>query len=182
MNFKEKPLQKNSIYKGRILSLRNDNVLLPNGEKAEREVIEHNGGSAILCIKDNKIVLVKQYRYPFDEITLEIPAGKLNKGEDAKETAIRELEEEAGLKARDVELIFTMYPTPAYDTEIIRIYLAKDFIKTSQHLDDDEFLSANWYDLDAVNLMIQNGQIKDGKTIIAVLYAINKLTGKKDLK
>ncbi|MBQ0099570.1 MAG: NUDIX hydrolase, partial [Firmicutes bacterium] len=170
------------IYNGRILNLRKDEVLLPNGKTADREVIEHNGGSAILCVKDNKIVLVKQYRYPIDEITLEIPAGKLNKGEDAKETAIRELKEEAGLKAKDVELIFTMYPTPAYDTETTYIYLAKEFTKSSQNLDEDEFLTASWYDLDEVNLMIEKGQIKDAKTIIAILYALNKLALKKDEK
>ena len=100
--------------------------------------------------------------------------------DDMPNDDLRFVAEEAGLKARDVKLIFTMYPTPAYDTEIISIYLAKDFIKASQHLDEDEFLSANWYDLKDAEIMIQNGQIKDGKTIIAILYAINKLTEKKD--
>ncbi len=174
MNFKEKLIQKNPIYNGRILNLRNDNVLLPNGKTADREVIEHNGGSAIICIKNNKILLVKQYRYPFNEETLEIPAGKLNKGEKASDTAIRELEEEAGLKTDNVKLVFTMYPTPAYDTEIIRIFEAEDFIASHQRLDDDEFLSASWIELNKANEMVKNGQIKDGKTIIAILYAINK--------
>lgn len=173
MNYKETKVKETPIYNGKILNLRKDDILLPNGNPAIREVIEHSGGSSILVVENGKILLVKQHRYPFNEELLEIPAGKLNKGENPKDTAIRELEEEAGLKAENIELIFTIYPTPAYDTEKIYIYTAKNYIKTCQRLDEDEFLSAKWYDLDRIEKMVQNGEIKDAKTIIAVLYAIN---------
>ena len=172
MEFKEKTIKKNFIYNGKILSLRKDDIILPNGSSAVREVIEHSGGSAIYCEKDGKILLVKQFRYPYKEELYEIPAGKLNDGESPEETAIRELEEEGGIKAKRVEKLFDIYPTPAYTNEIIRIYKAVEFIKTKTCLDEDEFLSAEWIDKCQVKMMIENGQIKDAKTIIAVLSQV----------
>ena len=120
MNFKEKTLNKNYIFRGKILNLRKDDVLLPNGKSAIREVIEHLGGSAVYCARDGKVLLVKQYRYPYGEELWEIPAGKLNQGESPEITAIRELEEEGGIKAERVVKMFDVYPTPGYSNEIIR--------------------------------------------------------------
>jgi len=168
VEFKEKTIKKNFIYNGKILSLRKDDIILPNGAPAVREVIEHSGGSAIYCEKDGKILLVKQFRYPYKEELYEIPAGKLNDGESPEETAIRELEEEGGIKAKRVEKLFDIYPTPAYTNEIIRLYKAVEFIETESCLDEDEFLSNEWIDKCQVKKMIENGQIKDAKTIIAV--------------
>ena len=172
MEFKEKTIKKTYIYKGKILSLRKDDIFLPNGSPAVREVIEHSGGSAIYCEKDGKILLVKQFRYPYKEELYEIPAGKLNDGENPEETAIRELEEEGGIKAKSVIKLFDIYPTPAYTNEIIRIYKAVEIIETKSCLDEDEFLSAEWIDKYQVKKMIENGQIKDAKTIIAVLSEV----------
>lgn len=172
MEFKEKTIKKNFIYNGKILSLRKDDIILPNGAPAVREVIEHSGGSAIYCEKDGKILLVKQFRYPYKEELYEIPAGKLNDGESPEETAIRELEEEGGIKAKRVEKLFDIYPTPAYTNEIIRLYKAVEFIETESCLDEDEFLSNEWIDKCQVKKMIENGQIKDAKTIIAVLSQV----------
>ena len=172
MEFKEKTIKKTYVYKGKILSLRKDDIVLPDNTLAIREMVEHSGGSAIYCEKDGKILLVKQFRYPYEKELYEIPAGKLNEGEDPEETAIRELEEEGGIRAKEVIKLFDIYPTPAYTNEIIRIYKAVDFIQTKACLDEDEFLSAEWIDKYKVKQMIYSGQIKDAKTIIAVLSEV----------
>lgn len=173
MDFREKTLKKNFIYKGKILNLRKDEVMLPNGKGGIREFVEHSGGSAILCEKDGKILLVKQFRYPYGQDLYEIPAGKLNAGEDPEQTAIRELEEEGGVKAKRVEKLFDVYPTPAYTNEVIRIYKAVEIEKTKAHLDEDEFLDAIWIDKNKIKDMIERGEIKDAKTLIALMHALN---------
>lgn len=172
MQFREKTNKKEYIYKGKILSLRKDEVTLPDGKSAIREVVEHSGGSTVLCEKDGKILLVKQFRYPYKEITLELPAGKLNEGETPEQTAIRELEEEGGIIAGRVKKLFDVYPTPAYTNEIIRIYQAEDIKEGAVNLDEDEFLSAVWVDKKELKRMIDSGEIKDAKTLIALLYAL----------
>ncbi len=172
MQFKEKTVRKEYLYKGKILSVRKDQILLPNGNHAIREVIEHSGGSAIYCEKDGKILLVKQFRYPYQQELYEIPAGKLNEGETPEQTAIRELEEEGGIKAKQVEKLFDIYPTPAYTDEIIRIFKATDFVEGKINLDEDEFLLAEWIEKDKALNMVNNGEIKDAKTIIAILSQV----------
>ncbi len=179
MEFKEKTVKKTYVYNGKILSVRRDDIVLPDNSPAIREMVEHSGGSAIYCESDGKILLVKQFRYPYGEELYEIPAGKLNDGENPEETAIRELEEEAGIKALRVEKMFDIYPTPAYTNEIIRIYKATEFVSAKAHLDQDEFLSAEWIDKEKVEKMIKDGQIKDAKTIIAVLSEMN--SGKNEI-
>ena len=173
MQFKEKTVKERILFNGKILNLRRDEVVLPNGKTAEREVVEHSGGSAILCVKDGKVLLVKQFRYAFNEELYEIPAGKLNAGESPDETAIRELEEEGGIKAEKVVKLFDVYASPGYTNEIIRIYKAEGLTKTKPHLDEDEFLSCSWVSLETAKEMINSGEIKDAKTIIALLYALN---------
>ena len=172
MQFKEKTANKNYLYKGKILNLRKDDVILPNQKNAIREFVEHSGGSAIFCQIDNKVLLVKQFRYPYGEELWEIPAGKLNPGEDPMQTAIRELEEEGGIRAKKVEKMFEIYPTPAYTNEIIRIYRATEVEEGQMHLDEDEFLKGEWFDIEKVKQMIYDGKIKDAKTIIALLSEI----------
>jgi ADP-ribose pyrophosphatase len=122
---------------------------------------------------DGKVLLVKQFRYPYGEVIYEIPAGKLNKGEDPADTAIRELEEEGGVLAEKVVKLFDVYPSPGYTDEIIRIYRAENVRKTEIHLDEDEFLDSEWVDKERVKQMIQDGEIKDAKTLIALLYVFN---------
>ena len=172
MNFEEKTLEKNTVYSGRILNLRKDEVLLPDGKTGVREIIEHSGGSAVLCEKDGKILMIKQFRYAYREEVWEIPAGKVNAGEDPMETAFRELEEEGGVKADKMELMFTVYPSPGYTSEIIRIYKATGLNVSRQHLDEDEFLSARWIEKSRLKEMIDSGEIKDAKTLIALLKVI----------
>lgn len=172
MQFKEKTLKKNRVYQGKILDLYKDDIQLPDGNNAIREYVCHSGGSSILCEKDGKILLVKQYRYPYGKELLELPAGKLNPGETPEQTAIRELEEEGGIIAGNVEKLFDVYPTPAYTNEVIRIYKATDIKEGSVHLDQDEFLSSVWVDKEELKQMISRGEITDAKTLIALLYTL----------
>lgn len=169
MKFEEKTLEETHIYNGKILNFRKDKVELPDGKPALREVVEHSGGSAIYCEIDQKVLLVNQFRYPYKQELWEIPAGKLNVGEDPAQTAKRELEEEGGVKAETVELMFTVYPSPGYTDEIIRIYRAVGVTKSKMNLDEDEFLTARWFEKAELKNMIDNGVIKDGKTLIALL-------------
>ena len=111
MPYEEKTVKKNYIFKGKIVNVRCDDALLPNGKPCTREVVEHNGGACVLYVENNKILFVKQYRYAYGEEVLEIPAGKLEKGEDPALAAKRELEEEAGVKAEKLTLLFVLYPS-----------------------------------------------------------------------
>ncbi len=168
MKLTEKTVKKNYIYHGAILNLRCDDAELPDGKPCKREIIEHSGGAAVVCVKDGKILLVKQYRYAYGEEIYEIPAGKLNVGEDPKLAAVRELEEETGIKA-EVKHLYTLYPTPGYTNEKIYIYLAENVSEGDRHLDEGEFLSAEWLPLDEAYAMLKNGKICDAKTVVALL-------------
>ena len=166
----EKCVQANSVFEGKILSVRNDDVLDGAGKPCKREHVVHPGGACALYVEDGKVALVKQYRYAYGEEVLELPAGKLEKGEDPKLAAIRELEEETGISARaeDAELLFVLYPTPGYTNEKIYIYRAYDGERVSAHLDEDEFLDVEYIPVERVQEMLKNGEIRDAKTIIAL--------------
>lgn len=169
MDLKEKKISGEVIYDGKILKLIKDKVLCPNGNESYREVVRHNGGAAILCItKDEEVFLVKQYRYPYDEVMYEIPAGKLEVGEAPYDAALREFEEETGNKTDKLISLGECYPTCGYSSEIIYLYLAENFIKTQTHFDDDEVIELEYVPLDKVVKMIENNEIKDAKTIIAI--------------
>lgn len=170
MDFKEKTVKANYIYKGKILNLRKDDVILPDGKAAVREIVEHSGGAAILCENDGKVLMVKQFRYPYKEEVWEIPAGKINAGETPEQTAVRELKEEGGVIAERVEKIFEVYPSPGYTEEIIRIYRAYGLKFDKIKLDEDEFLTSEWIDVKVLKKMVQSGEIKDAKTLIALYY------------
>ncbi len=168
MEYVEKTVKKNYIYQGKILNLRRDDALLPDGTPCVREIIEHSGGACVLYIEDNKVLLVRQYRYAYGESIYELPAGKLEKGEDPMLAAKRELEEEAGVRAKRLELLFVNYPTPGYTNEKIYIYRAYEGKKVASHLDEGEFLDAEYIPLERVREMLKKGEIRDGKTIIAL--------------
>ena len=168
MDYIEKTVQKNYIYKGKILSLRCDDALLPDGKPCKREIIEHSGGVCVLYVEKDKVLFVRQYRYAYGESVYELPAGKLEKGEEPLLAAKRELEEEAGIKAQTLNLLYVVYPTPGYTNEKIYIYEAIGGEKVKAHLDEDEFLDVEYIPLDKVKEMLEKGELKDAKTIIAL--------------
>lgn len=168
MDYIEKTVQKNYVYNGKIINLRCDDALLPNGQPCKREIIEHPGGSCVLYVEDGKILFVRQYRYAYEESLYEIPAGKLERGEDPTIAAARELEEEAGVKAKELQLLYVIYPTPGYTDEKIYIYRAQGGKRVTSHLDEDEFLDVEYIPAEKVKEMLKNGEIRDAKTIIAL--------------
>lgn len=167
---KETTLSSEKIYDGRIISLRKDEIITEKGVKQSREVVSHGGGAAVLVVKNGKILLERQFRYPYGEILWEIPAGKRDKGEDYAETAKRELEEETGYIAEKLVKLFEIYPTPGYTNEVIGIFKAEGLKKGVLHFDEDEDITSVWIPEEKVFEMIENGEIKDGKTLIALLW------------
>lgn len=168
MDYVEKTVEKHYVYEGKIIKVRRDEAILPNGEPCIRELVEHSGGASVLYIEDGKVLLVRQFRYAYGESVYEIPAGKLEYGEDPKAAAARELEEEAGVRAGRLELLFTLYPTPGYTNEKIYVYRAYEGEKVQAHLDEGEFLDAEYIPLERAKEMLANGALKDGKTIVAL--------------
>ena len=171
-SFTETHVSTRRIYEGKIINVRVDDVLLPNGNEAVREIVEHNGASCVVPVTDDgKVYMVRQYRYPFARMVLEIPAGKLDAGESPVDAANRELEEEIGMRASELVYMGEFCPSVAYDTEVIHMYLATGLTPSVQHLDDDEFLRVEMYDLDEVVRMAMDNELIDGKTIAAILKA-----------
>ena len=181
MNLEEKRINSQYIYKGKIINLRKDEIRLPDGNPAIREVVEHPGGVCVAALTDNdEILMVRQYRYPYSQVVLEIPAGKRSgPDEDPMECGRRELREETGASAEKFIDLGTLYPSPGYCGEIIWMYAAKDISFGEQHPDEDEFLEFEKIPMDRAVKMILSGEIKDAKTQAAVLkLKILKDTGK----
>ena len=168
MDFTEKTVKKNYVYRGKILNVRCDDAALPDGRACKREIVEHHGGAAVLCVRGGKIAFVRQYRYAYGESVLEIPAGKLEEGEDPLFAAKRELEEETGVTSTDFEKIATVYPSPGYTNEKIYVYRATDGKAGKQRLDDGEFLSVEWIEEKRAKQMLFAGEFNDSKTLIAL--------------
>ncbi len=178
MDFTEKTISTREIYNGRIVHLKEDTVLLPDGKTAGRELVVHSGGVGVIAIDgDGNVLTVTQYRKPYDELVLEIPAGKLEPGEEPKAAGLRELREETGYAAEKCTFIGKSYPTPGYCSEIIHLYLAENLSWKGQQLDEGEFVEVKKIPLDTLVEMVMNNEIFDAKTCIAVLKAdriINK--------
>ncbi len=170
MKLSEKSVKTQRIYDGKIIKLDVDTVTLPDGNEATREIVRHPGGVGIVAIdSDDNIYLVRQYRRPYDEILLEIPAGKLDVGENPDCAAMRELSEETGFNCVNLKFIGSFYPSVGFLDENLRMYLATELTEGEIHTDDDEFLKLEKMPFeDAVNL-VMSGEIKDGKTIAAIL-------------
>ncbi|MDR3092925.1 MAG: NUDIX hydrolase [Endomicrobium sp.] len=176
MNIVEKLIKKNKVYCGSAIDLFCDKIKLPNGAVAKREYLGHPGAAAVLpFISRKSIVLVKQYRYPINQITYEIPAGKIDKGETPLECITRELEEETGYRAKKLKKLLAFYPTAAFSNEIIHIFAAFGLINGEQNPDEDEFVSREIMSFKEAVKMVKTGKIKDSKTIIALLYFENIL-------
>ncbi len=184
MVYEERTMKSEKLYEGKILSLRVDTVEIPNKMYSKREIIEHPGSVAIVTIVDeDKLVLVKQYRKAVEDFILEIPAGKIEVNEEPKETAIRELKEETGYEASNMEYMLEFYSSPGYCDEIIYIFLTDDITLEEQELDENENIEVQTLQIDEVMKMIKLGKILDGKTIvganIAKEYINSKKVGKK---
>lgn len=170
MEMTERPAGSRRIYEGRILSLRVDEVFLPNGNRSTREVIDHGGAAAVAALDGkDRILLVRQYRYPIGRVLTELPAGKLEPGETPEAGAARELEEETGFRCGRLLPLGRYLPAAAYDTEVIFLYLTRELTAARQKLDEDEFLSVVRVPFDEAVRMVLDGEIEDGKTIAGIL-------------
>lgn len=171
-NLVEKFLESKQVFDGNLLKVYRDHVELPNGKNATREFIRHPGAVAVVPITpEGKIVLVRQYRYPIGATMLEVPAGKLDKGEAPDDCARRELEEETGYVAKNLRLLTSMYTTPGFTDEIIHLYIADELTLAKQCPDEDEFLDVEMYTKEEVKKMIADGIINDGKSMLALLLS-----------
>lgn len=173
MNFEEKTLNSKVVYEGKVVTVIKDDVEVADGHKSFREVVLHSGGVVIAAFKDEQtILLVKQYRYPLKETVLELPAGKLEIGENPDDASRRELEEETGYRANVWKSLGYINTTPGICTEKLYLYLAKDLEFVGEHPDEGEIIKCCEYKLSEVLDMIYNGQINDAKTICSIFRAI----------
>ncbi len=173
MELIEKTLKEEYIYKGKIISVRRDEIELPNGHTGTREVVEHSGGVCVLPLTDkDEVIFVRQFRYPYKEVVLEIPAGKRDHGaESPLECGKRELKEEVGAEAGQYTALGELYPSPGYCGEIIYMYLATQLSYGDATPDEDEFLNVEKIPFSQALNMVLSGEIKDAKTQTALLKA-----------
>ncbi|RKQ37724.1 NUDIX hydrolase [Oceanobacillus halophilus] len=171
--FEEKTVKTEEIFNGKIVQLQIDEVQLPNGKTSKREIIKHPGAVAVIPItKDNKIVFVEQYRKPLEKSLVEIPAGKLERGENPLVAAVRELEEETGYTTNSLSFVTSFYSSPGFANELLHIYITDDLVKLDepQPGDDDEFVEIVELTLDEAKQYVEEERIHDAKTNYAVLY------------
>ena len=172
MELYEKTISSETVFKGNIVELRVDRIELPDGRPARREVIAHPGGVAILPYHDDgTVTVVRQFRYPFGRVVTELPAGKLERGEDHRVCARRELEEEVGATPGRLTYLGCIYSSPGFSDEVLHMYLAQDLSQGACHPDEDEFLRIERVPFDTMVQRIMDGEITDAKTVAAVLKA-----------
>lgn len=170
MIYEEKTVTSEKVFEGRIIDVRIETVEFPDGKTAYRELVDHPGGVGIIALTDNgRIPMVRQYRKPIEQAIWEIPAGKLDKGEDPKNCGVRELEEETGYKAKEVVSLGYLYPSPGFANEVTHIFFAKGLSKGETNPDEDEFLDVQEFTIEEVRNMILNNEINDAKTVIGFL-------------
>ena len=170
MDMTEKKLARQDIYTGRVVKLHVDTVELPDGGTSLREIVDHPGGVAILALDgQNRVSVVRQYRYAFERVMLEIPAGKREKGEEPFVTAQRELKEEVGATAREWVDLGKLIPSPGCYGETLYLYLARGLDFGEVDPDEDEFLETERMPFDALLALCMSGEVQDAKTVAAVL-------------
>ncbi|AQS59282.1 NUDIX hydrolase [Desulforamulus ferrireducens] len=171
-NLEEKTLSSRRVYEGKILNLRVDQVLLPNGKEGSREVVEFSQAVAVVALTDDdKVLLVSQYRYPVGEVLREIPAGKMDPQESPEVCALRELKEETGYAAASLVKLNEFYTTPGFTNELMHVFLAQNLTKGEQSPDEDEFVQVESVSLQEAIEMIFAGKIRDAKSIAGLLAA-----------
>ena len=172
MDYTEKKLRAQEIFRGRIVYLHKDVVRLPDGREAPREIVEHSGGVTVIPVDgDGNVYCVRQFRYAYGAHLLETPAGKLEPGEDPLACAKRELSEETGFTAERYIDLGCIYPSPGYCKETIYVYLATGLVSGKQHLDEGEFLEVEKYPLKTLLDMVMRNEIRDAKTAVGILKA-----------
>ncbi len=166
----EKTLHSEVKFSGRIFTVKEDSVLLENGEEARREVVCHSGGVCVAALTDaDELLLVRQFRYPYGEVLLELPAGKLEAGEDPFKAACREQREETGTTGRNYVSLGRLYPTPGYCGEVIHMWACRVAESLEQRLDPDEFLDVVTLPLEKAIEWVMDNRIPDSKTQVAIL-------------
>ncbi|WP_409301510.1 NUDIX hydrolase [Peribacillus sp. SCS-155] len=171
--FEEKTISSEKVFAGKVISLQVDEVVLPDGKHSKREIVKHPGAVAVIAITpDNKMIMVEQYRKPLERSVVEIPAGKLEKGEEPLYCAARELEEETGYESKKMEHLISFYTSPGFADELIHIFLAEDLVKKENAAagDDDEFVEVLELTLDEAEEYVRMGKIYDAKTAYAVQF------------
>ncbi len=174
MDLKEEKISSETIYEGRIIKVYKDEVRLPDGATAKRELMRHRGAVCVVAVDENGFVTIeKQFRYPYGRVITEIPAGKLDENEKPDVAAKRELMEETGIEAKIWHYLGEYYPSPAYTDEVIHMYAAFDLSFGKPNTDEDEFLTTEKIQIDELVKKILKGEIPDGKTQTAVVKAWN---------
>lgn len=172
-HLKETTIKKDKLFSGRIIDLYLEEVRLPNGNTSSREIIKHPGAVAVIAItEENKIVMVRQFRKAMEKVLVEIPAGKLEKGEEPITTAKRELEEETGYTCDTLKPLISFYTSPGFADELVHLFVADGLRKDTEehHLDEDEFVDLVEVTLEEAQQMVENQEIHDAKTAFAVQY------------
>ena len=174
MDFTEKTISSKSIFKGKIINLKVDEVELPNGKRATREVSEHVGAVAVLPVTDDgKAILVRQFRYPYKQHLIEVPAGKIDAGEDPDTAVRREMREEINRSCGELISLGVMFPAPGAQYEPVYLYLAKNLTECDGTPDEDEFVESVFMDTDELVKKVMSGEIRDAKTCVCALkYAL----------
>lgn len=175
MVFNEKTLDSKKIYDGKIFQVRKDRVLLPDGSESYREIVEHGGAVAVVPLIDEQVYFVRQYRKPVEKVLLEIPAGRLEPGENPAECARRELTEEIGFWPRRLQQLAFFYSSPGFTNEVIHLYLAQDLRVQQADRDEGEFLDVVKMPLSEAIRKVACGEITDGKTMTGLLMAASHL-------
>ena len=171
MDFYEKTVQSKEIYNGRIIRVRVDQVELPSGLNSQLEIVEHSGGIAIIAVTpEGQLLMVEQYRKPVEQVLLELPAGKLESGEEPRVCARRELSEETGYQAGKLDYLFSFYTSPGFSNELLHLFRADDLQEVEAVPDQDELLKVVRLNKDEIIPLLQAGKIRDGKTITGLLY------------
>lgn len=166
----QKQISSKKVYEAGIFTMTHDEIELENGMHAQRDVIHHNGGAAILVIKDEQVLLVSQYRYAVGNQLWELPAGKVESGENPYDCAMRELEEESGYRCESLEKMSEFFTTPGFCSEKITVFEAKGVVKAEhpRAMDEDEMIETKWFTFTQIKAMLKEHQLQDAKTIIAL--------------
>ena len=172
MIYQEKTIKSETVYEGKVIRVRKDIVSLPDNKTSSRDIVEHSGGVGVVAFNDkDEIILVEQYRKPYEKSILEIPAGKINPGEDPLECGKRELEEETGYKSDNMIYLGELYPSPGYTNEIIHLYYADKLLKGEMNPDEDEYLDVKFVNKNEFLNMILKNEVSDAKTVCGFLKA-----------